>query len=220
MVLFRDIVENYYKWYPHFSIEEVKKRFDLVMSYNPLDCEKYGLVYFLVEAPAKLDIKKEADYPESDLFCAIVDKGRTELVLKCYDKAVEAGYKPLFFIQGKATSEKEREGVIYLRKMMPYCEYVRHLVNTKCLLEIVQPGTVSYTNRVKEALIYNKRIITNCPLVKELKYYPSPNILFAETIEDFDPGFLGHDDEVNYKYDGDFSAENVLKTIEDFFSNY
>ena len=61
--------------------------------------------------------------------------------------------------------------------MISYEANVRHVWDSRCLIEIVQEGQTGITLRALEALVYRKKLITTCQAIANYDFYTPRNIL-------------------------------------------
>lgn len=154
--------------------------FDAAYHYDKVEADKYGFIYqptFM--SPIKVEVKDEY---ESDLFFCGVSKGRLQLLIDICKNLSEQGMKCLFLILNVPKQDrKEQDGVVYLDQFISYTEMIKYVQCSKCLLEIIQNGAVGCTLRTWEAILYNKKLLTNnYYLVNETFYNPHQVILFND----------------------------------------
>ena len=94
---------------------------------------------------------------------------------------------------------------------------VQDLLQTNCVLEILAVLNPSATLRYKEAVIYNKKLLTTNPEITQLPYYDSRWMRYFEKAEDIDLDWLRTEEHVDYHYQGDFSTRHFLDTIEKMY---
>lgn len=86
---------------------------------------------------------------------------------------------------------------------------------SRCILELKVEPDCSCSLRVQEAVIYNKKLITNnknvysMPCCKDNKW-----IYYYEKLEDIDWNFIRRDETVDFHYQQEYSAQNWLERIE------
>lgn len=80
-------------------------------------------------------------------------------------------------------------------------------VHDNCILEIVRKNFIGFTQRYYEAVIFNKKLLTNNKEITELAYYDERYMQYFEKIEDIDWEWVRREVEVDYHYQGDFSPE-------------
>ena len=71
-------------------------------------------------------------------------------------------------------------------------------------------ATISY----HEAIIYNKKLLTNCNFIEALPYYNPSYMRKFRFVEDIDPDFIKYNNlDIRYKYDNQFSVDNFVNKI-------
>lgn len=173
----QDIVQSL----PYYDIADYKKRFDLVLSYDKGDCEKYGLVYYPTPysciQDSSLDKTKDIDV----FFCGAA-KNRYETILGVYNKCTKLGLKCLFYITGISDDKViKREGLVY-NTPISYEENLAFVKRSKCILEIMQKNADGYTPRLWESLFYGTHLLTNNKSICNSEYYREQSIHFIDDI--------------------------------------
>lgn len=211
---FHDTIESKNKVFKNNIIYELKNNFDLIYSYNEFDVKKYNLLY-MPDMYSKIDKKKLLDVPETDLVFIGAAKDRLELITAIYDKFKSAGYKCWFYITvNKNCKQNNKEGLIFTDRQIPFIEVISRHVKAKCILEITQSGCEDATLRFWDAVMFNKKIITNCQSVKKYKYYRPDYIQLFNSINDIDCGFISQTINIDYKYQDDLSPLVCFNNIE------
>lgn len=189
--------------------------FDLEMTYDANEAAKYGFSQF-DEFESKIDIPRAPNYPISDVFFAGYVKDRLPNLLKAYELFTNSGLKVDYYLTGVKVEERVNlPGIIYGESPIPYYEMLYRTVNSRCVLEFVQGGAVGNTSRFLEAVMYNKKLITNNYSVSYSKFYDPRFIQVVEKASDIDPGFVCDDIEViNYKYNNEFSPIHLIEQID------
>lgn len=214
VMMFRDRVDRNLSWFPYLRIDELKRDFDLVYSYNKYDCEKYGLIYFNTEASKENLIAREKETWSDVVFIGNA-KDRLEKILSAYRKFKNAGIKTDFYIVGAPKESRFSEnGIVFADKGVSYAEMLDRTVNSRCILEVSQQGEYGFTSRSQEAFMYNKKLITDSLIVKDQRFYPSEHILFYKSVDDIDPEFVKRLSMPDYMYDDDYSPISVIEQID------
>ena len=98
---------------------------------------------------------------------------------------------------------------------MSYVENLNHIRQTKALLEIMQQGGHGYTLRTCEAIMYDKKMITNNPEIKNAEFYSSDRISVFEDVNEIDAEFvLREPHNVDYKFKEELSPLKLLEKID------
>lgn len=198
---------------PDYSEEKMNRVFDLRLSIDREESKTYGMVHF-DEIESKVDVKMAPDYPLCDVFFAGKAKDRLPKLIEAYDRFASFGLKSEFFITHvKPEEQVHREGITYSDSFMPYMEMLYKSVNARFMFDINQAGAVGYTSRFLEAVIYNKRFITDNKTVKETRFYDTGDILYFDKVSDIDKSFFAKT-EANYHYAGEFSPIHLLEKID------
>lgn len=106
-------------------------------------------------------------------------------------------------------------GIEYSDRFMTYREMVYHTINANYVLEINQAGADGYTSRFLEAVMYNKKLITNNAFIRQSEFYDPSKILIIEKAEDIQKSFFESGPSVDYKYDGEFSPLRMVERVEE-----
>mgnify|MGYP000015305623 FL=1 len=204
----RKITEINNPEYPNHPI------FDLEMTIDKNEAKLYGWHHF-EEFESKIDVPKSSSYFESDVFFAGKAKDRLERLLKAYNIFTKAGLRCKYYLTGVPQNKRiNLPGIEYAEKFMPYSEMLYHTINSKGILEINQYEAVGYTSRFLEAVMYNKRLITDNKDVMLSKFYSSDNIMCISDILDIDPSFVSSEKIVDYHYNGEFSPIHLIEKID------
>lgn len=191
------------------------KDIDLQMTFDKGESEKFNMPHF-DEFESKIDVPISTNYPESDVFFAGKAKNRLDKILNVYKSLISHGLKCKFYITGTdPTQQVWLPGIEYSDKFMPYKEMLYHSVNARCILEINQENADGYTSRFLEAIMFNKRIITDNESVKLSEFYSDKNIQIITDYTDVNASFILNPEKIDYNYNGQFSPVNLLKRIED-----
>ena len=89
------------------------------------------------------------------------------------------------------------------------------------MLEIVTKGQTGITLRTVEAICFNKKLLTNNSMIKNMPFYDSRYMkLISEMkdIEDYDR-FINNNDEVHYENCNYFSPIMLLRKINKMINN-
>lgn len=212
--LHRDLVKVYQRGSPEWTEENLRKYYDLWMSYDKNEAMEKGMLHFN-EFESKIEIEPDIKNVKTDLFFAGAAKNRLDKIMAVYERFVSLGKTCDFYLVGVDQSQQvKKSGIVYADKFLPYKEVLQRSVNSNCILEINQQGAIGYTARFLEAVIYNKKLITNNQSIKESKFYNPKFIKCFTDVEEIDQDFILDDVNVDYKYNNEFSPVNLLMQIE------
>lgn len=194
--------------------------FDLVISYDKGDAENNNLLYHpTVASYVDIDCAGVSSDYKSDVYCIAQAKDRLSTFLGICDYLMSNGIKCKFFLS--KVPEKNRvkhDGVFYLDKPMSYMENLKFVLNTKCILEIMQKGAVGYTLRLWEAILYDKKLLTNNVLIKDSSFYDNRYISVMQLNENgyiVDVDFIMDQSQFVNPYKSKVTPSNLMVFIED-----
>lgn len=218
VLYFSDIVESYYSIFGDFNLDYINKTFDLVLSYNKLDVDKYGFVYY-PQIMSKIKFNKN-DIPLSDIFFVGADKGRLDSILKIYELMRAHDINCDFHITLVPQNKIKYSNEITYNKKMSYIEVLKRVQKTRCILELSQPEAYGFTMRTSEALLYNKKLLSNNPILKSTNYYDDRYIQYFKTIDEIDAEWILQEVKVDYEYEGEYSPQKLLEFLEVYFTTF
>ncbi|MBO4897229.1 MAG: hypothetical protein J5590_02895 [Clostridia bacterium] len=210
----RDLISLWEKRHPEFTNEVMEELFDIVMTYDEYEARKYFLPSFS-EYESKIEVKKAENYPLCDVFFAGAAKNRLPILMDVYKRLTDAGLSVNYYLTGVPPKDrKPYPGIEYAQRNMPYSEMLYKTVNAKCVLEVNQENSVGYTSRFLEAVMYNKKLITNNLYIKNSKFYDEKLIKCFEKAEEIDTDFVKENTEINYNYKDEFSPVHLIEQID------
>ena len=187
------------------------EKFDFVCSFDPEDCERYGLIPFIDPFP-KHDIDG-IDKRQTDLFFIGIEKGRGELLQQIAKNATAHKLTPRIMLTDIRGRKYIKTPGIKKSNYVPYKEMLKEVASSRCLLEIVADGQTGCSYRYYEAVVYNKKLISNCKNIVNMPYYDPRYMRLFHSEKDIDYDWISNDDIVDYHYKGDFTVENFAKGI-------
>lgn len=183
--IFSDKVEYFRKQYRDFPcIEQLKKEFDLVLTYNVEDAQKYGLVLDRPCFPIYHNIGDKLKDYSSDVFFVGANKSRLGQLYSLFELCHQHGLKCDFHINDvKPEQQKYKEHIVY-NTYMDYSEVLERVKNTKCVLNIIQDGGAGVTLRDYEAFSFNKIALTNNYALKVTGMYSEEQVIWLDELKD------------------------------------
>lgn len=164
--------------------------FDEIITYDKGDSDKYNYRYYPTFM-SKIEIP--AANTKYDLCFIGVAKQRISLIHSVFDYLKHKNIKQDFVVCRKPKEIDKVMGIKYKKFNMSYKEYLKHVACSKCILEIMQDNATGFTLRTWEALLYNKKLLTNNKLIKECEYFNEKQFAYFKTAEDIDPAFFSED---------------------------
>lgn len=218
---FSDTVESKLKVIPSLDITYLKENFDLVLSYNPQDVEKYNLKYTSIYY-SKISQSWHESLPQYDhvdvLFIGAARNRLTE-IKSAYRRLTNAGLKCFFYVVSNSTrNESSEEGIFYSKSAMQFKEYLGRTMSAKCILEMLDTNTAGSTLRFWEAVMYDKKLITNYTSAQNNMFYNPLYIQYFSSVKDIRPSFVTEENHVRYNYNGENSPIHFLKLIESYLA--
>lgn len=165
-------------------VEQLNKNYDKVFSFDLKDSQRYNFDYsYLVY---DRNIKGIDTSCRCDVFLVARAKDRLDDLLSVFDLCVQNGLKTDFAINGISKKQLYMIGNrdIQTNEDIPYEEVVERLNHSKCIVDIMQKGSVGITLNIVEAVVFNiKAISNNTELVNEPFYDPSRILILSEGVE-------------------------------------
>lgn len=177
---YQDIIASY----KDFTINQAKSYFDLVISYDKVDAEKYGILYHPTQY-TKIIIPQNDLLSESDIYFVGAAKNRLGTIIKAYEYFKKIGLKCDFNITDVALKDRKYVNEINYINRMSYIENLQHIEKAKGILEIMQEGAVGFTLRMWEAITYNKLLITDNKAIEKLQDNSNGFVMLNETGNDW-----------------------------------
>lgn len=197
--------------------------FDTYYSKNILDncTTKEGLPQDLYAAEEKesSSMKGETDLPskesisETDAFFWGIDSGRGEKIEQVYEVLTKAGLNCKFGICYSDEHREKKDGIIY-NQPIPYPEVLRRTMQTNCIVDIVGDYSGGISLRAYEAVTYGKKLLTDNPLVKEMRYYHPDRMQVFSKPEEIDLSFFQKNMHPDYGYTDAFSPIHFIARME------
>lgn len=216
---FSDTVDSKLKKISYMNINQMKKEFDLILSYNMDDVKKYNFKYTSIPysfVPNEWREEFQA-FEEVDVLFIGAARNRREEIETAHKRLSNANFKCFFYIVDKSySSHQVKDGIIYSPHALPFKEFMARTMASKCILEILDKGTKGSTLRFWDAIMYNKKLITNYPYVDKTKFYNPNFIHYYNSPENIEISFLEENHNVNYNYNGENSPETFLKLINSY----
>lgn len=192
-------------------IELMKKDADLVISFDPFEAKKYGIHNHNVPYS---ELKFPKIEPAFDLLFLGRAKDRLEELLSIAEYLTSKGVLCKFYIVDVPEEKRKPiKGVIYSEKIS-YEENLKLTSQAACLLDIIQGNSSGNTLRVGEAVIMNRKLLTNNPNVPNNGIYNSKYMKIFKNMEDIDIGFLKSREDIFYDNRDDLYPINLLHYIE------
>ena len=188
--------------------------FDRLLTIDPSDAKTFGMV--LCNTPYSVNkIQQEKHDIDNQVYYCGSDSGRMYLLYRFWLEAKKRGIAVEYNLSfaDRFIDFFENDDKISFAKFFPYDEVVERVLKSKCILDITQVDQSALTVRPYEAVVYNKKLLTNNKSILNFKYYNSKYMQYFERVEDINWDWVIENTDVNYKYQGEFSPLNLLKKL-------
>ena len=184
---------------------------DYIYSFDKEDCQKYDLCFF--DLYSRIEAFNNGT-PNKKMFYigSCRNKERLDILIKVFEKfknIIECDFR----LVGVSDNEKKYKNEIVYNSPINYHDVIKNVCNSDILLEIVNSGQTGNTLRFKEAICYDKKLLTNNTEVKKSRYYNPDFIKIFEDINDIDFDWITRKTKVEYNYLGEFSPSLLLEDI-------
>ena len=178
-----DLVEK-----THQPVDLMKKHSDLVYSFDPMDCRKYGLIYHVIPYSDFSFVVNPS--PKYDLAFVGAAKDRLDELYQIYNYLESKGINCFFRIIGVPEDKQiKAEGLSYSGRIS-YEENLQLLQDCNCILDIVQGNSSGNTIRIGEAIFMGKKVLTNNSYTPENGVYDNDSMRYFGRKEDIDLEFI------------------------------
>lgn len=212
---YRDLIRGEAKY-----LDMLKEKCDLIYTYDKGEAEKYNVYYYESYVYSRMAETTQPDVFNYDLFFVGYAKDRLPLIHSVYKKASANNIRCKFIIVGADKNDRiQGEGLEYLDSVIPYSKVIEYVGQSKCILEITQEDAEGATMRTAEALLYQRKLISNCQRASDRPHYNSLIMKEFTSANDFDIEFIK--EPIPYeKLTGieSFSPINELLFLENYFA--
>lgn len=196
---------------------------DLVYTFDYQDSQKYNLKFLNYHYYSNREIVKK-DKPKYDIYyISMIKEERFNNEIKLIKKLNESNISCNvdFFNRNNVDTSNYSEisGIKFLTKKKPYNEVLKEIENSNCILEILQPGQKGQTLRYFEAIVYNKKLLTNNENIKNMPFYNPKYMKVFKTIDDIDFNWIKKEEKIDYNYKNEFSPQHFIKELDDIFNS-
>ncbi len=189
--------------------------YDLIFTVFSHDANVYGWKpYNHLYARISAEEPAYEDEYDTDVFFVGRSKNRLHNILRMYEFLVNHDINCDFHIFDVDEKEMFYKDDIHYNQWLSYKEVVRRVRRSKCVLEIVHKSGEGPTLRMIEAIVYNKKIITNDACASANAFYDKRFIHIFENPENIETDFIKDSTKPDYHYQEEFSAKHFLKCID------
>ena len=196
------------------DLPSVKANYDRVFIYDKTEARQMGIDYQPAPYSKLFEITSDGVEPEYDVSWIGVAKGRLAALIEVYDYLSSKGISCRFYVVGVRPGERiERPGITYGNKFLSDEDSFSYTSSSRCLLELGLPKTKALTSRVREAIVYDKKILTDNSKLLESDYYKEDMMQVYTCVNNIDTSFFKRKGK-GYYYRGEFSPVSFLYRLE------
>ena len=180
VVYYGDLISRH-----RFDISNAKKDADLVCSFDSDDAASNSVEWVLEPFSESVVDIDELSPNRNPLIWDVTfvghAKNRLNKIIEMYELLTESGLKCDFHITGVDNKDRvHNDSISY--EPLNFMDLLRHVVSSKCILEIMQDKGVSPTTRYTEAMLFNRNLLTDCRAFEQDDNCP-PNVFYYSNIK-------------------------------------
>lgn len=191
--------------------------FDNIFTVDENDAKQKQWIYWPTPY-SKIEFSESSE--KQDLYFCGATKDRHLLLIDLISSLKRNDVKAkwdIFYIKRNEENLDKLLNIIKIKsidKMKSYEDTLREVNNSNCILELVTPEqSATYTLRDYEAVVYNKKLLTNNKSIFDFPYYNEKNMKYFESVEDIDFEWIKRETLVDYEYNGDYSPLRLIEEI-------
>ena len=179
--------------------------FDIVFSFDKKNAEQYGFQHMNTMYSR---LKGIDCIPKYGIVFIGSDKKRFGIIENVYQRLTNEGTidKHFFSIfQTDKSNELKYQGKMRINQSMDYKDVIKIVQQSNCILDIVIGEQVGLSLRAYEAIVYNKKLLTNNPEIFNFQYYDNRFMQYFSRVDEIDVAFVTEKIDVDYGYQDEFS---------------
>lgn len=195
--------------------------FDKIYSYDIEESKRLGFEFFVaISDVSKLIQKKNNGITHDVFYCGSVGaewkKGRYEEADRIYNYLLNNNIDCDFHLV--VNSKINIPDRPYLTKnRISYLEMERRTIKSRVILDIVSSNKNGISSRFYDALIYNKKYLTNNKEIIKHPYYNPTYMKVYEDLNDIDIEWIKQDEVVDYHYDNRYTPAGLYDLMVNTF---
>lgn len=214
ILVFRDTVDSYSLFHNNF-IEKIKRsNFKNVFCFSKNDSINFGYQYFPAYI-SKIEHSLMINYKPFDVVFIGHAKDRLDIIYEVNDRLLSLGLNSKFIVTGVSRKTRRNDTIEYNRSNLSYLQYLSIENASNCIVEIVKNNTDGNTYRCWEAVLYNKKLVTNWKGIFEFIYYDPRYMLYFENPDDINIEFFNENKNVEYGYKNNHSPIKIIEKLEE-----
>lgn len=188
---------------------------DFIYSFDKDDCRLFHF-HFWQQLYSPI-IRETPPIVKYDLYFAGRNKGRYEMLVSIVNRCKKSNVNAKIRMPNLSFEQKKYFfdvlGKSYDEKMLTYEKTLNEMFESNCILEILQTGQHGITWRMVEAIVYNKKLLTNNQDVLNSKYYSTQKIQYFKNVDEIDFNWISEKKDIEYSYAGEFSPKLFIENL-------
>jgi len=176
-VLMRNIISA--ESQPALLLNELSKRSVPIFSFDQQNCKQFNFSHYQQFAEKLSLAEQKVDY---DLCFIGRGKGRQALLKTIKHESEKLGFRTNIEILG--VKKVQTKTGVKPKRILDYQEYLKRQLNCHCIIDINQSEQLGLTLRPIEAMLYEKKLLTNNESIRHEAFYRPDNIFIIS--EDMD----------------------------------
>ena len=203
-----DSYDSYYSKQARIARGQID--FDRVYTFHKTDAEEYGMDFFDTYYSC-LSIEENKSSPGAFFWGS--DSGRGPMAEQIHEVLTAGGIPADFGICYSDPLRTKREGIIY-DMPLPYLKMLSRMSAKDCIVDIVGEYSKGISLRPYEAVVYGKKLLSNNPMVKTMRFYNPEYMQIFDDPGEIDLDFLRSSGEAEYGYHNEYSPVVWIKRLE------
>lgn len=168
VLFFEDLICKYEK---DIDLVYWRSFFDIIISFDREESLKNDIEYHPTVS-SYVNVEKSDDIPESDFYMLIQAKDRLPKIINLYKHLASKNFKCVFFVSNVSKEKRDLSDEIhYIDTPISYKDNLKYISKTKCIVELMQGGAIGYTLRLWEAILYDKKLVTDNRCLLDSEFY-------------------------------------------------
>ena len=167
----------------------IRNKVDLATTYDISEAKRFNIHYFREDTYSRIiDLPDHVDF-DTDVYFLGAAKDRLKEIIGTYKVLANSGLKCKFLIAGvKKEDQFQAPGIEFITGIS-YEENIKNVLKSRCILEIIQKGSVDITTRALEAIAYQRKLLTNCQTIPN-EYFNQRQLQVFVLPDEIDTSFI------------------------------
>ena len=198
----------------------IKTAWEDVYTFDLRDVEKYKFKFLDYHYYSKHNVSVDEDIKYDLFYVGALYSERKKLIYEIYRSLVRHGVLVDFHLQKHGVDNKKTlpysDKIHYFtgsEGRLSYEEIITGDLGANTILEVVQNNQSGPTLRYFEAVVYNRKLLTNNPEIVNFPFYNEKYMKIFKQPRDIDFEWIKSGDRPDYKYDNEFSPVHLVESI-------